>query len=113
MGGEYSRAQASASSARSACSSSPGSAADADPIARTTARAAGQSRRSKSVHRRRRPFFTGIRQYLLDNFADMGQNNLVALGYGEGLPVADNDTEAGRAENRRVEIKITPITEES
>jgi len=36
---------------------------------------------------------------------------VVTRGYGERNPVASNDTEAGRQQNRRVELKLVPITE--
>lgn len=35
---------------------------------------------------------------------------LATRGYGETQPIADNATEAGRAANRRVEIRIVPVT---
>lgn len=35
---------------------------------------------------------------------------LLTVGAGESYPIASNDTEAGRAQNRRVELTIVPIT---
>jgi len=38
---------------------------------------------------------------------------MVTVGAGENYPVASNDTEEGRAQNRRVEITIVPVTDEN
>ncbi|MBC8478250.1 MAG: OmpA family protein [Candidatus Delongbacteria bacterium] len=47
-----------------------------------------------------------VRQYLLEHFPALDAQQLTASGYGESLPVADNGTVTGRAENRRVEFRI-------
>ena len=36
---------------------------------------------------------------------------LIAIGYGETNPVANNETESGRAKNRRIDVVIRPNLE--
>ena len=45
-----------------------------------------------------------VKQYLVDNGID--ESRIVATGYGETKPIADNKTAAGRSKNRRVEMKM-------
>jgi len=37
------------------------------------------------------------------------QQRMIVVGAGESRPVASNDTDAGRAQNRRVEITLVPV----
>ena len=67
---------------------------------------------------------TGSEEYnqtLSQKRADSVKNALVqrgvaayrinAVGYGESQPVGDNETEFGRQQNRRVEVRINPMTQ--
>lgn len=42
------------------------------------------------------------------NTRGVDSNRIKSVGYGESMPIASNDTPAGRESNRRVEIKIIP-----
>src|SRR5690606_36420639 len=42
----------------------------------------------------------------------ISQSRVLTIGYGETRPVASNDTPAGRAQNRRVELTLIPVTED-
>lgn len=50
-----------------------------------------------------------VARYLQSRGVDW--NRLVVSGAGKSQPIASNDTEAGRAENRRVEITLVPVTQ--
>ena len=41
--------------------------------------------------------------------AGVASNRLLAISFGENQPEASNDTPEGRAENRRIEIRLRPI----
>jgi len=48
-----------------------------------------------------------VGQYL--NQRGIDSRRLRIIGYGETRPIADNSTEIGRQQNRRVEIRISPL----
>jgi len=52
-----------------------------------------------------------VAAYLSSHGVD--RSRMVTIGAGEAHPVATNDTDAGRAQNRRVEITIVPVTQEN
>ena len=46
-----------------------------------------------------------VRNYLVGK--DVAGDRIAAVGYGEAEPIASNDTRDGKAQNRRVELRIT------
>lgn len=52
---------------------------------------------------------SAVGQYLMGKGVN-GQRVLTA-GFGEARPVASNDSDSGRSQNRRVEVRLEPITQ--
>jgi len=50
-----------------------------------------------------------VGQYLISQGID--PRRIYTQGFGETKPIASNDTEAGRQQNRRVEIQLSPLTQ--
>ncbi|WP_438862982.1 OmpA family protein [Neptunicella sp.] len=48
-----------------------------------------------------------VKNYLIQHNVDA--RRVTTQGFGESMPVADNSTESGRQQNRRVELTITPL----
>lgn len=67
----------------------------------TDSRGSAQSNQALSVQRAE-----AVTSYLARR--GVSPQRLQPVGYGESRPVAPNDTDSGRAENRRVEILIVP-----
>ena len=53
---------------------------------------------------------TAVADYL--SYQGVNRARVATRGFGEQFPTASNDTDAGRAQNRRVEIKLSPVTEQ-
>ena len=51
-----------------------------------------------------------VRAYLVSR--GIPEDRVIAIGYGEAMPVADNRTNMGRAKNRRVEFRIIETNDE-
>jgi outer membrane protein OmpA-like peptidoglycan-associated protein len=50
-----------------------------------------------------------VATYLSSHGVDRAR--IATRGYGESQPIASNEDETGRAQNRRVEIKVVPVTQ--
>jgi OOP family OmpA-OmpF porin len=62
----------------------------------------GDEALNRALSRRRAD---AVVQYLADNMVPL-RRIVTPFGFGENLPLADNQTRAGREQNRRVEVKI-------
>ena len=52
-----------------------------------------------------------VARYMLAR--DVVEARIETVGFGEKVPLASNENDSGRAQNRRVELSLLPITEES
>lgn len=52
-----------------------------------------------------------VQQYLMANIDDRGATEITAVGYGETVPLANNETPEGRSRNRRIDLLIRPNME--
>gem|GEM_PF-1195059 len=50
-----------------------------------------------------------VRDHLLENFSRLNASQFTVRQFGEGQPIGSNDTRDGRAQNRRVEIKVITL----
>jgi outer membrane protein OmpA-like peptidoglycan-associated protein len=51
-----------------------------------------------------------VGQYLISH--EINPNRVMTMGFGETRPVAPNTTAEGKAQNRRVELELAPLTQE-
>lgn len=51
-----------------------------------------------------------VKSYMIDK--GIGGSRILAVGYGQDKPVADNKSKAGKAKNRRIEFHLQPQTDE-
>jgi OOP family OmpA-OmpF porin len=49
-----------------------------------------------------------IKKFLVDK--GIAKTRLIAVGFGQSKPIADNSTEEGKAKNRRTEFRIAELT---
>jgi len=66
--------------------------------------ATGSEQANLSLSERRA---NSVRDYLLANTV-LGASQVKAVGYGESRPIANNETAAGRGNNRRIDLVIVP-----
>ncbi len=64
--------------------------------------AQGNDQRNQALSERRA---SAVRQYLIANMA-IPEVQISAVGYGESQPLASNESRAGRAKNRRIDVRI-------